>query len=385
MRNAVNRLLLSITLSFLLVSLSGQVSIRIFAGSRPESVIFNVSSGGYFFNSFEGDTLKLVEGDLVLIARLNGKLAVKTRHSKAFLADSIIFFSIPESSFSVRLDGANTTKQVYSGDLKIKNDLNTIVMISNCDRDSYLAGVVSAEGGSGRSREYYKTQAVIARTYMYKYNGKHLHDGYNLCDNTHCQAFNGIVADTEINNAVKATMDIVIMAQDSTLIISAFHSNCGGETASSEDVWLTGVPYLKKITDPYCRTSKNASWVKTIPLPVWIETIGKLTHGEQKLTPADAGLIQETRIPYYKAGNVNIAFSDIRNELGLRSAFFSVVPSGENIILEGRGYGHGVGLCQEGAMNMALKGFSYSDIIKFYYTDIIIGAVSASKPDAVVR
>lgn len=62
----------------------------------------------------------------------------------------------------------------------------------------------------------------------------------------------------------------------------------------------------------------------------------------------------------------------IRSELDLRSTFFSVVAKGDTIILEGRGYGHGVGLCQEGAMEMAVKGFNYQQIIDFYYFGVLI-------------
>ena len=62
----------------------------------------------------------------------------------------------------------------------------------------------------------------------------------------------------------------------------------------------------------------------------------------------------------------------IRSDLNLRSTFFSVFVNGDSVILKGRGYGHGVGLCQEGAMEMASKGFSYRDIISFYYSGVII-------------
>ena len=97
---------------------------------------------------------------------------------------------------------------------------------------------------------------------MYKYFDKHLSDRYNVCDNTHCQAFNGLSGDSVINRAAMETRGQVILDRDSILIISAFHSNCGGETSAPEDVWLTSQPYLKRVADPYCLTSRNASWEK---------------------------------------------------------------------------------------------------------------------------
>ncbi len=72
-------------------------------------------------------------------------------------------------------------------------------------------------------------------------------------------------------------------------------------------------------------------------------------------------------------------FRQIRSDLNLRSAFFSVMKHGNSIILKGRGYGHGVGLCQEGAMVMSAKGFKFSDIIGFYYSGVIITEVKNAK------
>ena len=141
--------------------------------------------------------------------------------------------------------GNHLFSQYYSGDLQCFPDLGTLVLINISDIEKYISGVVRAEGGTGKNLEYFKTQAIIARTYMYKYFDKHTADRYNVCDNTHCQAFNGLSSDSLLNEAALETKGLVILDKDSTLIISAFHSNCGGETSSSEDVWLSGQPYLK--------------------------------------------------------------------------------------------------------------------------------------------
>ena len=126
----------------------------------------------------------------------------------------------------------------------------------------YIAGVVRTEGGPGRRIEYLKSQALLVRTYLYRHSDRHIIDGYNLCDNTHCQAFNGVTSDSLILRAASETRDQVILAADSSLIISAFHSNCGGETSTSDFVWLSGHAYLKKVTDPYCIKSPNTHWKK---------------------------------------------------------------------------------------------------------------------------
>ena len=87
---------------------------------------------------------------------------------------------------------------------------------------------------------------------------------------------------------------------------------------------------------------------------------------------------QEHRKSDYRTGNFFMPLRLIRNDLSLRSTFFSVTVSGDSVILDGRGYGHGVGLCQEGAMAMASKGFTYRQIIGFYYTGVRIGTILLS-------
>lgn len=354
---------------------SGQVKIRLFADAKPESVIFTVTSGKYVLDYFTGDTVHIGQGEHVIMALFNGRLAVKKRNRPGYAVDSVIFTGLAtDNSFSLKMNGA-ISRQYYAGDLECLSDLGTIVMINNCDEEKYIAGVVRAEGGTGRHIEYFKSQAVIARTYMYRYLGKHLNDGYNLCDNTHCQAYNGLCTDPAINKATVDTKDLVILDKDNMLIISAFHSNCGGETSSAEDVWLTDVPYLKSVKDPWCSGTRNSSWQKSYSADAWINMIKRVGHSTYPVELSETRFIQDTRFADYKAGSVKIPMRDIRSDLNLRSAYFSVIPEGNEVILKGKGYGHGVGLCQEGAMAMAAKEYNYEQIISFYYSGVRISQV----------
>ena len=352
---------------------SAQVKIRLFSNQSPESALFSVSQGIYEVDTYNGDLITLSIGESLIITKFNGKLGVKVRNDKGFLCDSISFYGKKgDDSFSLRINSDVPVRQFYSGDLLCFPDLDNLVLINMSDIEKYISGVVRAEGGTGKNIEYFKSQAIIARTYMYKYFGKHLSDGYNVCDNTHCQVFNGLSSDSVINRAAFATRDMVILAPDSTLIISAFHSNCGGETSSSEDVWLTSQPYLKSVVDPYCMTSRNARWEKSISRLEWTEFIRKSGYTVKLDDQENLGFIQKSRLTDYKTGSISIPFRSIRTDLNLRSTFFSVFTQGDSIILRGKGYGHGVGLCQEGAMKMAEKGFNYRQIIDFYYTGVII-------------
>ena len=359
---------------------SGQVRIRIFANQKPSSASLTIAQGKYELDVYDGKSISLNVGDPVILAMYENKIAVKIRSSVSFMCDSLIVKGLTgNDDIYFRINGSTGERRIYSGDLECISDLGIMVFINVCDVEKYIAGVVRTEGGPGKKPEYLKSQSVIARTFLYKHFDRHLIDRYNLCDNTHCQAFNGICTDSLIVRAALETKGLVVLGRDSSLIISAFHSNCGGETSTSDFVWLSGHSYIKKVIDPYCINSPNATWRKSIPLNEWEAYLKKSGFVPSGTTPLSYNFSQLTRQNNYRIGSFSLPFGQIRNDLNLKSAFFSVVQEGNSITFKGRGYGHGVGLCQEGAMVMAARGFKYTDIIKFYYSDVIITDVNNAK------
>jgi stage II sporulation protein D len=370
-------------LSLLLFAAAGsaQVKIRVFAGSVPESVVFSVTSGTYTIDCFGETVPGITAGKPVIITKYNGKLAVKSGPQATIICDSVaINGKSGKDSFSLRLNGSQQGRRDYSGGFMCYPDLGTMVLINNVNEEDYVAGVVQAEGGSGRNPEYFKAQAVIARTYLYRYQNKHQSDRYNLCDDTHCQVFKGVVTDSLIRQATELTAGKVILSRDSTLIISAFHSNCGGETSSSEDVWISGQPYLKSVVDPYCLFSRNARWEKSISLSDWSAYLKNEGYKGSLTDPAVLNFAQTKRRVNYEVGSFSLPLTSLRAYFKLRSSFFSVTANGNSVILNGKGYGHGVGLCQEGAMVMATRGIKYQQIIEFYYTGVIIADIKNAVP-----
>ncbi|HQM70861.1 MAG TPA: SpoIID/LytB domain-containing protein, partial [Bacteroidales bacterium] len=323
----------------------------------------------------------LVKGQKGIIVRSGAKLVIKSSDNHFLsISDSVIITGTTgDDSFSLSVDNSGKRTRNYSGELLCKSDLGTLMLISTCDPESYIAGVVKAEGGSGRHPEYNKTQAVIARTYLYGNLNRHSLDGFDLCDAVHCQVFNGTTEDTLIIKATLETKGQVIIGPDSLPITAAFHSNCGGETLPSENLWLRGYSYLKKVKDPYCVSSRNSHWSKSIPVRDWIDY---LKRSGMSSVPQDYTLLnfsQPVRMADYKAGRFSLPFVQIRTDLGLRSSFFSVKIKGDFVILSGRGYGHGAGLCQEGAMVMASKGYDYRKIIGFYYKGVTVKNFSTNE------
>lgn len=263
----------------------------------------------------------------------------------------------------------------YRGNLLISADFNRLLMINQVDFGTYLAGVVEAEGGPSAFPEYYKAQALLCRTYAKANESRHIEEGFNLCDGTHCQAYKGAATENRlIQRAVEATREMVLVDENQNLITAAYHSNSGGFTEDAMNVWLTDLPYLKSFHDPYSLHGRNIKWEKSIDRGEWISYLnnnGLITASP----PEDYSQVSEKRSVNYEIGNLRIPLIKIRNDWNLRSAFFSVFDDGSEIIFKGKGYGHGIGLSQEGAMEMAKAGMDYRTIIDFYFTDVYIISV----------
>ncbi len=367
------------------VAYSG-VNIRLMYGKMTDAVIVSVRKGAYDMVADGNTRMHCSAGEMIFISRKGNELNVTTRNNPGFSVSSLLFSEADTSStFSLRIPGMKDAQAEYPGSLKCSSDLGTIIMINNLEMEDYIAAVVQAEGGYRGEAEYFMTQAIIIRTYAYLHMDKHADDGYNLCDDVHCQVYKGICITPAIEEAVKQTAGLVVTGNDSLLILTPFHSNCGGETSPSEYVWLNELPYLRSVADPYCLYSANATWRKSIPFDKWKDYLEEKGM-DKNVQPVSFNFIQNSRKINYTAGSFSYPLDEIRNDLGLRSTFFSVVVEGDSVILSGRGYGHGVGLCQEGAMAMSLRGFNHEQIIKYYYTGVKIMDIGVARiPEKEIR
>jgi stage II sporulation protein D len=264
-------------------------------------------------------------------------------------------------------------QRLYDDDIQLSLWNNSFYFINQVELENYVAGVVESEGGQKANIEYYKTQAVICRTYALENLNRHLNENYNLCDDVHCQAFKGkSLSNFDIPEAVESTAGMVIIDSSLNLITAGFYSNCGGQTVNSEDVWLRSRAYLRSITDTFCLHQKNSVWEKKIPSYKWKQYLNSNGFSITDTSSAVFSFNQPSRKVYYKINGDSMALRKIRLDWNLRSTFFNIKADGQNIVLSGRGYGHGVGLCQEGAMIMAKRGYSYQEIIKYYYKNTTI-------------
>lgn len=357
----------------------GNIRIGLLSLRQPLSLTVRICEGDY--NMLAGGYhLLLKKNDNILIVRAGNKVLVTTSYGNTFLSDSLLIQSVsPQSCFSVRNNLREGNIREYYGHLTVFSDIGSLMAVNTIDTESYLAGVVQAEAGFKGNLEFFKVQAMLARTYLYMNIRRHMLDGYNLCDEVHCQAYHGRAEVERIYEAVSLTKDRVLVNADSFLVFSPFHSNCGGQTESSDNVWLTAMQHLPAVTDPYCGFSRNARWKKKIAREEWISYLSG--HGYRHIDEDNLVFKQLSRMRDYKAGDFSFPLNKIREDWGLRSTFFSVSLDGDSLVFDGRGYGHGVGLCQEGAMVMAERGFRMEEILGFYFRGLlIINVRDARKP-----
>jgi len=157
------------------------------------------------------------------------------------------------------------------------------------------------------------------------------------------------------------------------MIAAAFHTNSGGQTINSEDVWKIPTSYLKSVVDTFSLSMPYAQWEKKLQKKQWLDYLSKKykypINNPEKVKKA-TNFTQNERQVFFTDSTIRLSL--IRNDLGLKSTFFSVIDQGDTVLFKGKGYGHGVGISQQGAIRMAQLGYTFKDIIQFYYKDVEI-------------
>ena len=313
-----------------------------------------------------GDTLFLsIKGDSLDVVKLNGFHRTCREFRMTGIND--------DAAFKVNPVIPALEEREYDGDIIVSFDINRLLLVNKVRVEQYLAGVVLSEGGPGGLPEYYKAQAILCRTYLYKHINKHIEEGFSLCDGVHCQVYKTRGSQIkDITTAINETAGLVIVDGNSELITAAFHSNCGGQTTNSKDVWLKFFPYFQSIKDPYCQNGNNSNWTRIISVEEWLNYLKENGYSGNDVNSVSFEFKQPVRKTHYIVDDFILPLIKIRNDWNLKSSFFNVNYQDNQIVLKGKGYGHGVGLCQEGAMEMARQGKNFRQIIDFYFRDVRI-------------
>ncbi|WP_174734278.1 stage II sporulation protein D [Mesobacillus harenae] len=253
--------------------------------------------------------------------------------------------------------------------------------------DQYLIGVVAAEMPAEFEPEALKAQALSARTYYVKQMMSEdkvgLPEGSDVTDTVLHQVYSNTDelkilwgADykwkiKKIADAVHAT-DGQILTYEGAPIDATFFSTSNGFTENSEEYWSNSFPYLRSVQSPWDEKSPKFTDQKIVSLQEFESKLGvKVTE------PAVGKIVSRTkgdRVGKVEIGGKSLTGKIIREKLELRSSDFSWSLQGNNIVINTKGFGHGVGMSQYGANGMAIEGKTYQDIVKHYYQGVQVSS-----------
>jgi stage II sporulation protein D len=262
--------------------------------------------------------------------------------------------------------------------LRITTRAGQLVMVVTLPVERYVELVVAAESGAADSSESRKALAVAARSFALA--PTHGHTTFDVCDSTHCQWVHWRTT-PEAHAATLATAGESLWRNGSRAE-TYFHQNCGGRTASAEEVWPgrgtsnhAARGSLVSRPDPYCQRVGSSEWTTTLTrteLTQALAAAGLAAPGWESLSVVQRG--DSGRVTMLLVGSTKIPAEDFRLAVGrtlgwnrIRSNWFEVAVQGDGFFFHGRGSGHGVGLCQAGAAEMAREGRGYLEILAQYF------------------
>ncbi len=274
------------------------------------------------------------------------------------------------SSSPMEFDGKR-----FRGSFIIKKKKGELLLINNVWLSQYLYGVLPAEVPPGWHSEALKAQAVAARTFAVNKKINNKSKDYDLNCTVLSQVYKGLDIEHEKTNRAVDETEGRIISYRGDVIQAFFHANSGGKTASSEEVWGGRLKYLKSVRDRYAERGSHYSWEAGFKPSEISEALSKkgIETGEiykiKVMDRSESGRVEKMSI-VGSSGRKVMKGKDFRNGLGvnkLRSTNFDVTGGSGIFLFKGYGWGHGVGLSQEGAKEMAERGRPYKDILSHFY------------------
>ncbi len=286
----------------------------------------------------------------------------------------------------------------YRGNLEIRPGEKGLTVINELPIEQYLYSVVPAEMPASFPTEALKAQAVAARSYLIAQLGSYANLGFDVLDNQSDQVYQGYDGENPATSMVVDATNGMVLASHGQPVAAFFHSSSGGCTENSEDVWNDKLDFIRTKEDPYDNNSKHYNWSVTYSASELVTLINQqlkryinssefielavLTDLKELEWCASGYRVKKLLIKGFDAEGNQRAYTvvnadRVRIVLGLQSALFTMQkqtdPQGQGIIsvtFSGSGLGHGLGMSQYGAAGMAGQGYSFQDILQYYYTGV---------------
>jgi stage II sporulation protein D len=234
--------------------------------------------------------------------------------------------------------------------------------------EDYVAGVLAGESSTFTSDEALKAMAVAARSFALHHLGRHGAEGFDFCDTTHCQDLRlSTNIGSKLRDAVDAT-EAEILWFNGSPAATYYHRHCGGNTAAAHEIWPgLKAPYLRSAPDTFCVDHGDASWRSELPIRD-LDVARRTESGRVTKLSYEGRRISAERFQRM-----------VGEQFGwnlIRSNYYDIAPAPVGLIVSGRGFGHGVGLCQTGADARGKAGHDYARILSFYYPGARLGTTA---------
>ncbi|HBB31588.1 MAG TPA: sporulation protein [Cyanobacteria bacterium UBA8803] len=260
----------------------------------------------------------------------------------------------------------------YRGRIRVVATSKGLIAVNYVDLDQYLYSVLGAEMSPTWPQEALKAQAVAARTYALYKRADSGNNIYDVGDTTKWQVYKGLETEAQSTQMAANATTGQVMNYGGKVILAVFHSSSGGHTENVEDVWSQPLPYLRGVPD-YDMGAPVYQWTKSFSsreLSRRIGGVGTVTSMTPERTTPNGRII--TMKVQGTGGTKRVSGNDLRQALDLRSTLFTVSDTGNGFQINGRGFGHGLGLSQWGAHNLAKQGVNYQQILTHYYKNATV-------------
>jgi stage II sporulation protein D len=269
----------------------------------------------------------------------------------------------------------------YRGWIELRKKKNGLILIINdLDIEDYLKGVIPAEVPAHWEMEALKAQAVASRTYALYQKRASGNRPYHILSSVNSQVYNG--SGRERKNAIRAVSQTrgIVLVYQGEVIPAFYHACCGGHTEDAAELWGLDEPYLKGVNCECQNIVQDGLWERHLTISKVLHALSHLGYRMDTIFDmsikdiTDAGRVRTVSIRDSRK-TVLIPAEALRSALGntvLPSVFYELEFIGNEAVFSGRGNGHGVGMCQWGAQEMALRGVKYKTILAHYYPGTVL-------------
>ena len=393
----------------------------IYGNSSKNSVTVSAANGLNVYNAQTGELLHTAAaGEEFTISMWSTGFSAYQRFDGADMPK----ISVQPAGGNIKLNGIEYRGYIY---LERRTD-GTLLVINYVGTDDYVSSVLGKEMSYTWPKEALKAQAVCARNFVLCRGSAHKEYGFDVCSTTHCQVYGGVASEHQnTRQAVNETKGI-LATYNGQVVPLYFFATSAGQTEDVKNVWGSTSGYLKSVPDTYEKPDKASkySWTVTYTrseLESKIKANGVNVGTLQRISidsVTESGRV--TQMTFYgTSGSKTVKLEKCRTVLGLYSQKFTIKTSGvsalmttsgtasaplyactangiapvagysvlygngtggwinvspsasQTYVIEGGGYGHGVGMSQWGARGMAESGFTYDAILKHYFTGIELG------------